>query len=67
MTPEDADAFEHYDDPANREPAAGEARRRRTRALGPHVPVRFPAETIEWSAKWLLATASASAPGFAVP
>lgn len=44
---DDAEAFEHYDDPANREPAAGEARRRRTRTLARHVAVRFPAETIE--------------------
>lgn len=45
--PTDAGAFEHYDDPGNREPAAGELGRRRARALARHVPVRFPAETIE--------------------
>jgi hypothetical protein len=43
---DDAGAFEHYDDPANREPAAGEARRRDARARA-HVAVRFPAETVE--------------------
>ncbi len=43
----DAEAFEHYDNPANREPAAGEARRRRARTLARHVPVRFAADTIE--------------------
>jgi hypothetical protein len=42
----DADAFEHYDDPANREPAAGEPRRRPARTLARHVAVRFPAETV---------------------
>jgi hypothetical protein len=47
MTSEDADAFEYYDDPAHREPAAGAARHRRGRVLARHVPVRFPAETIE--------------------
>lgn len=44
---DDAAAFEHYDDPANREPVAGDPHRRRTRTLARHVPVRFPAETIE--------------------
>lgn len=43
----DAEAFEHHDNPANREPAPGEARRRRARALAQQVPVRFPAETVE--------------------
>ncbi len=43
----DAEAFKHYDDPAKREPAPGPPRRRRERALTQHVPVRFPAETIE--------------------
>jgi hypothetical protein len=43
----DAETFEYYDDPANREPAQGPARRRPQRALTHHVPVRFPAETIE--------------------
>lgn len=43
----DAEAFEHYDDPANREPAPGPPRRRPERPLTQHVPVRFPAETIE--------------------
>jgi hypothetical protein len=43
----DAAAFEFYDDPANREPAAGPARRRQARPLTQHVPVRFSAETIE--------------------
>lgn len=43
----DADAFEHYEDPAKREPAPGPPRRRPARPLTRHVPVRFPAETIE--------------------
>ena len=43
----DAEAFEHYDDPARREPAPGAPRRRSERPLTQHVPVRFPAETIE--------------------
>jgi hypothetical protein len=43
----DAEAFEHYDDPANREPAPGPPRRRRERPLTQHVPVRFSAETID--------------------
>jgi hypothetical protein len=47
MTSEDADAFEYFDEPAHREPAAGEPRRRRARRLAQHVPVRFPADTIE--------------------
>jgi hypothetical protein len=44
---DDPEAFEHYDDPANREPAAGKARRRRARTLERDVAVRFPTETIE--------------------
>lgn len=47
MTSDEADACEHYDDPAHREPAAGEPRRPRARTLARHVPVRFPMETIE--------------------
>lgn len=43
----DAETFEYYEDPANREPAPGPPRRRRPRPLTQHVPVRFPAETIE--------------------
>lgn len=43
----DAEAFEHYDDPANREPAPGPPRQRPHRQLTQHVPVRFPAETID--------------------
>lgn len=43
----DAEAFEHYEDPAKREPAPGPPRRRPERQLTQHVPVRFPAETIE--------------------
>ena len=43
----DAEAFEHYDDPAKREPAPGAPRRRSKRPLTQHVPVRFPPETIE--------------------
>jgi hypothetical protein len=46
MTSDNADAFEYYDDPANREPA-GEPRRRGARTIARHVAVRFPAETIE--------------------
>jgi hypothetical protein len=46
MTGQDADAFEYYDDPAHREPATGEPRRR-ARGIARHVPVRFPADTIE--------------------
>lgn len=44
---DDAEAFEHYDDPAHREPAAGEARRRRAQTLARNVPIRFPADTLE--------------------
>jgi predicted DNA binding CopG/RHH family protein len=47
MTSEDRAAFEHYDDDAHRETAAGEARRRDARTLNRHIAVRFPAETIE--------------------
>jgi len=47
MSDPDAEAFEHYDDPARREPAPGRPRRRPERALTEHVPVRFPAATIE--------------------
>lgn len=43
----DAEAFEHYNDPAKREPAAGAPRRRSDRPLAQHVPVRFPRETIQ--------------------
>ena len=47
MTDSDAKAFEHYEDPARRDPAPGQPRRRPDRALTEHVPVRFPAATIE--------------------
>jgi Mobilization protein NikA len=47
MSDRDAESFEHYDDPARREPATGPPRRRRERALTQHVPVRFPAATVE--------------------
>jgi hypothetical protein len=47
MSDTDAEAFEYYDDPARREPALGKPRRRPDRALTEHVPVRFPAATIE--------------------
>lgn len=47
MSDPDAEAFEHYDDPSRREPAPGRPRRRPDRALTEHVPVRFPAATIE--------------------
>ena len=43
----DAEAFEYYEEPAKREPAPGPPRRRPERQLTQHVPVRFPAETIE--------------------
>ncbi len=43
----DAEAFEYYEDPTKREPAPGRPRRRPERPLTQHVPVRFPAETIE--------------------
>jgi hypothetical protein len=47
MTSDDADAFEHYDDPAHREPVASEPSRRRAQTITSHVPVRFRVETIE--------------------
>lgn len=43
----DAEAFEYYEDPAKREPPPGRPRRRPAQPLTQHVPVRFPAETIE--------------------
>jgi hypothetical protein len=42
----DAEAFEYYDDPANREPVPGPSHRRPDQPLTQHVPVRFPRETI---------------------
>ena len=42
----DAEAFEHYEEPANRE-AAGAPRPRPDRPLTEHVPVRFPRDTIQ--------------------
>ncbi len=47
MNDPDAEAFEYYDDPAHLEPAPGRPRRRPKRPLTRHVPVRFPAETID--------------------
>jgi len=47
MSDPDTEAFEHYEDPRRREPAAGRPRRRPARALTEHVPVGFPAATIE--------------------
>src|SRR5204863_8850372 len=47
MSDPDNEAFEHYEDPGRREPAAGRARRRPDRAPTEHVPVRFPAAAIE--------------------
>jgi hypothetical protein len=47
MSDPDAAAFEYYEDPARREPAPGRPRRRPDRALTQHVPVRFPAATID--------------------
>lgn len=43
----DAEAFEHYDDPAKREPAAHAPRRHSGRTLTQHVSVRFRRETIQ--------------------
>lgn len=43
----DAETFEHYNDPAKRERAAGAPRRRSDRPLAQHVPVRFPRKTIQ--------------------
>jgi hypothetical protein len=42
----DAEGFEYYDNPANREPAPGPPRRRPERPLTQHVPVRLPRETV---------------------
>jgi hypothetical protein len=42
----DAEAFEHYKDPANLTPS-GPAKRLTRKALDTHVPVRFAAETID--------------------
>mgnify|MGYP000895691212 CR=1 FL=1 len=42
----DDEAFEHYDNPAAREPATGTPRRRSSKPLTQHVPVRFPVESI---------------------
>ncbi len=47
MTDPDAEAFEYYDEPAHRKPVAGAPQRRPDRTLTEHVPVRFPAATIE--------------------
>jgi hypothetical protein len=47
MTSDDVDAFEYYDEPAHREPATGEPRRRTAKTLARHLAVRFPAETVE--------------------
>jgi hypothetical protein len=43
----DADAFEHYNNPTRREPVRGVPRRRPDRPLKEHVPVRFPRTTIK--------------------
>ena len=43
----DAEASDYYGDPEMREPAPGLPRRRPVRPLTQHMPVRFPAETIE--------------------
>lgn len=65
---DDADAFEHYDDAVNREPAAGEPPRRCARTLARHVPVRFPAETVEVVRTLAqIDGMTLGAPGFAVP
>lgn len=53
--PDDAAAWEHYDDPANREPtdAAPHRLARRPRApLTEYVPVRFPEATFDALRSW---------------
>lgn len=47
MSDRDAEAFDHYDDVSRREPALGPPGQRPERALTRHVPVRFPASTVE--------------------
>lgn len=47
MSDRDAEAFAYYEDAARREPAPGPPRRRADTPLTRHVPVRFPASTIE--------------------
>jgi Ribbon-helix-helix protein, copG family len=44
---DDAAAFEHYDDPANREPASGPPTRRRNTTQTREVSVALPAGTAE--------------------
>ncbi|MEJ7790983.1 MAG: hypothetical protein WKF65_03305 [Gaiellaceae bacterium] len=46
MSESDAQAFLHYEDPRNREPAPGAPSRRVNSPLAQHVAVRFPTETI---------------------
>lgn len=55
MTPErtpDDVAADHYEDPAAHEPAGPPIRRSNERRMMNHVPVRFPAETID-RVRWL--------------
>ena len=47
MSDPDTEASNYYEDPARRETAPAPPRRRPDRALTEHVPVRFPAATIE--------------------
>lgn len=51
MSDPDAKAFLHYENAANREPAPGDPWCRLDRTLTEHVPVRFPAMTIEVAAE----------------
>jgi hypothetical protein len=44
---DDAEAFDHYEDPANRGPAAGAPQRRRDRSGTREVTVSLRAETVE--------------------
>jgi hypothetical protein len=47
MSDRDAEAFDHYDEPARREPAGAAGQRPRERSLTRHVPVRFPTSTVD--------------------
>jgi hypothetical protein len=49
---DDTTAFEHYDDPTNREPVPGAPERRRDRSATREVSVSLRAETIE-EISWL--------------
>jgi hypothetical protein len=47
MSDSDLEAIKHYEEAADREPAPGPTQRRRERAVIQHVPVRFPASTVD--------------------